>query len=797
MGKSLVIKIVGDASGYARELGKAEKGTESFGSKLKGMGKAGAVAAGAAGLALVTKGLMDSVGAAREAEKAQARLEGALKSANISYAKHGKAIDAAIQKTSRLAALDDEDLSDAYAKLVRTTGDVTKATDGMNLAADIARARNISLETATKAVEKAYLGSDAALKKFGVSVPKVSDATDQLKERIKGLQEKLQGATGATKEALLAQIEAAKGHMKAAKEADKQATSMNALEKATKQFAGSAEAYGKTSAGAQERFQVAIENLQESIGKKLLPVLAKLTEKATEVVTWLEKNGPTIGEVFKKVAAVVEAALKPTINLIENVLKIVGDVVKGVKAIIDGDWGKAWDAFSDIPKRVIDIVTGTFLALPKMLGEAALSVGRSIAEKIGEGLQALPGKLLDALGLAAQGLTQLPGVLASAARAIGGKILDAIGEGLSGTIGGLGDLGGKIAGLLGGIGEAGSAAFNAAKAVGGRVLGAIGDGLSGTIGGLGDLGGKIAGLLGGIGEAGSAVWNAAKGAGGRILDGIVAAIRAYVGVGNAIADRISNAVSAIAGDLLGAGRNIAEKIKDGLSATVGFGTALFGLLKRGAENVAGDVIGLGKKLAGWVKQGVSSVGDLLSGAFVSAVNRAIDLLNAAIRAYNAIPLAPNIPQIPKVGGGSTSSSGGSSAGVNPPGQNPRSPTSVSEPAPVLRATQGAPAPVSNVPPSPGTQAALQGRPQVGGPQPFAEGGIVTRPVVGLLGEAGPEAVMPIEKLPGLMRGRGGWPGRQLVLQLHVHGSLIHERELGRVIQEALLDLRRTSPGLGF
>ena len=110
-----------------------------MGSALGGIGKAAGLAGVAVGGALVV-GLKKSIEAAQESEKAQARLAQALSSAGISMEKYGGSIDAAIQKTSKLAALDDEELSDSFAKLVRTTGDVGKATEGMGLAADIARA---------------------------------------------------------------------------------------------------------------------------------------------------------------------------------------------------------------------------------------------------------------------------------------------------------------------------------------------------------------------------------------------------------------------------------------------------------------------------------------------------------------------------------------------------------------------------------------------------------------------------------------------------------------------------------
>lgn len=341
------VEIVGDAASIEQAFGKASKAGGRF-DGVMGKLKLGAAGAAAGGIAVLGKSLIDSVGKAKEAEQAQARLESALSSANVSYAKHGDAIDKAIDKTSKLAAIDDEELSDAFAKLVRTTGNVTKATEGMSLAANIARARNISLEKATGIVEKAMIGQTRGLKSVGV-------------------------------------------------ELDKGMTSTQALEKAQAQFAGAAEKHGATAAGAQEKLGVAFENLQEKVGQKLLPVLAKLAIKLTDMITWAETNWPK----FQKAAEPVFDAIKVVIdNLIDKIKAIattVAGIVKIIQGIKDGSWSTVW---AGIKQVVVDglggIVTAT-LELPvkilKALGEKAWAglsaVGGWIKNKILDGLEGI------------------------------------------------------------------------------------------------------------------------------------------------------------------------------------------------------------------------------------------------------------------------------------------------------------------------------------------------------------------------------------------------------------------------
>jgi hypothetical protein len=321
---------------------------------MKSMGKAAALGglAIAGGLAY---GLKKSVDAALEAEKAELRFSDAMNTVNATAAQRAAAQEK-ISQLSRQAAIDDEDLSDVYAKLVRTTGDVAKATEGMALSADIARARNISLEAASKMVEKAMNGNEAAFSRIGLKLKDTASAQDVLAE-------------------------------------------------AQKRFGGAAEEYGKTAAGAQERFGVAVENLQEKIGAKLLPVLAKLMELSLKVIESIERNWPKIAEVIMPVLERVAAAIRQftadvqriweqhgetimkvvtfafnTIrSAIENTLTIIRGIVNVVMGLLTGDWERAWEGIKGI-------VQGVFNAI-KLLLTTAITVWAEIGGRIGTALK--------------------------------------------------------------------------------------------------------------------------------------------------------------------------------------------------------------------------------------------------------------------------------------------------------------------------------------------------------------------------------------------------------------------------
>ncbi len=65
--------------------------------------------------------------------------------------------------------------------------------------------------------------------------------------------------------------------------------------------------------------------------------------------------------------------------------------------------------------------------------------------------------------------------------------------------------------------------------------------------------------------------------------------------------------------------------------------------------------------------------------------------------------------------------------------------------------------------------------------PMADGGIVTRPTQALIGEAGAEAVIPLDRMGGM--------GQKVTI--NVAGSVISEGQLQSVIQDVLYNLNRT------
>lgn len=483
--RSLTVRIVGDVQDYIRKLQQAEAATSRHGKALHGAGQAhaafGRSVAGAAGVLLGGAGLVSalhsSIDAAVKSQEVQRRSEQQLKALGISYEQHAKQIESVIQKQSQLSALDDEDLQSSFTNLVRVTKDVNRALELNGVAADVARGKNVSLEQATMIVTKASLGQLGALKRMGVEIPPVTAAVDALKDS----------------KAKYTQAELA-----AAKAADATATRQQAVQQLQRQFAGQAEAYGKTAAGAQDRLRVASENLRESIGEALLPTVEKV---ANGVSGWLGK-AENLEKVQRGVNGVVETATKVVGALWPQVQRAAGAADAVAKAV--GGWDKAFM-----------LVTGGLLA-SKMIGLANSIGGRNgLTNAVFRATLSITGKggLLGAL-------SAIPAAIATSV-IVTKVVRDLTGSESAGNVAG-GAAGGAAAGGL-----LGKVAGNAGRGVkAGGPVGAV-------VGALVNPDSVGAGLIpvwdgarwAGVSDAGQAYWTQQRAASG--LGSPVAGLDAY------------------------------------------------------------------------------------------------------------------------------------------------------------------------------------------------------------------------------------------------------------------------------
>lgn len=195
--------------------------SRSIGSMLASV-KAGYFAVATA-VAATAAAVITSVKAYALSEAAQVRLQNAVRNAGSSYKTYGSELERVIKASSRMAAVDDEEVSDALATLVQNTKDVTKAQELLGLALDVSRAKKKDLGSTAVVLGKVYNGNVGALKRFGVQVKEGSSVVEAFAQ--------LQDMAG-----------------------------------------GAAEAYGASTAGAADKIGIEWENLQESAGQAAVKV---------------------------------------------------------------------------------------------------------------------------------------------------------------------------------------------------------------------------------------------------------------------------------------------------------------------------------------------------------------------------------------------------------------------------------------------------------------------------------------------------------------------------------------------
>jgi hypothetical protein len=293
--KKIEVQILGDATSLSRAFGQAEKSTSRLGSA---MGKVGAVAK-IAGLAIVGGigvGLERSIKAAMEAETAQKRLDQSFKNVGLSSTKYA----AQLQKTedaARKLGFTEIDTEGALGSLITATGNVGKATADLAVAQDVARFKGIGLVDATKMMTMAMTGSQRAAKQLGITVSPVSTTYDTLKASM--------GKTiDATEKLRLAH----------AKLIDKQLTGQAVIDAVNAKVQGQGAAFAATAAGGMAQFHAQLSHLEEVIGAALLPSLGKVITALSSLIDWLSsspeaaKVASTALMVLKDVMSVVVAA---------------------------------------------------------------------------------------------------------------------------------------------------------------------------------------------------------------------------------------------------------------------------------------------------------------------------------------------------------------------------------------------------------------------------------------------------------------------------------------------------------
>ena len=238
-----------------KDIGKMEKKFGDFANRTAKKFGLAAIAAGA----FAAKIGYDAVKAAMEDQKSQVLLANSLRNTVGATDATIAATEEYITAMQAEFGVADDQLRPALANLAAVTGDVGKAQSLLGVSMDIAAAKTIGLDAASKLVSKAYGGNIGALKKL---FPQISAATVKSKDFAGAMRE----ISGETK--------------------------------------GAAAAAANTFAGQMERIKLAFGEASESLGYKLIPQIKSFADliinKAIPAIQkFVDENGDKIAAGFK------------------------------------------------------------------------------------------------------------------------------------------------------------------------------------------------------------------------------------------------------------------------------------------------------------------------------------------------------------------------------------------------------------------------------------------------------------------------------------------------------------------
>lgn len=393
MARKIEVEIVGDTSKLERSLRSAGTESESFGSKLTGMGKMAALGLGAAGvggaLAVAKIGWDEYAQSAKVAAQTNAVLKSTGGIANIT----AKGVDNLAQSIMRKTGIDDEEIKASENMLLTFTNVRNEAGKGNDVftratqtVTDMSVALGESGSSAAIQLGKALndpIKGITALQRVGVSFTQTQ--RDQIQAMVDS------GNTMGAQKMILGEL--------------------------SKEFGGSATAAGKTFSGQINILHQEFNNWAGDLVAKVIPYLTRL-------LTWIQANWPTIRDTIKQgfdairpvlvafgelVVAVVQkfrdhwSQIRP---IVMNVAAAIGDAVKIITAalqlvadVLHGRWGAAWQDARHIVSAFVDGIDHELRALVGIVKGVMSTVGSAVVSGLKAPINGLIA-LLDAFHIA-------------------------------------------------------------------------------------------------------------------------------------------------------------------------------------------------------------------------------------------------------------------------------------------------------------------------------------------------------------------------------------------------------------
>lgn len=229
----LMLKVKGDASGAKTEL--ASLGKALGGSKTAMGGLVQGIATGAVAIE-AARFLAGTIERAKDMQAESAKLQVSIRDSGGDFTTYAGGIKIAETAAISMGYTDDQ-MTAALSNLTTMTGSASKAMNDYGLVMDLARFRNIDLASAAAMVSKVEEG------KLGVVIRTLPFLKSTM-------------------------------------------TAEEALAALREHVAGQAEAYSKTGAGAADMLNARYDELQETIGFRLLPIATKFVTVLSDLVGW-------------------------------------------------------------------------------------------------------------------------------------------------------------------------------------------------------------------------------------------------------------------------------------------------------------------------------------------------------------------------------------------------------------------------------------------------------------------------------------------------------------------------------
>jgi hypothetical protein len=310
----------------------------------------------------VTAGLTKAVKAAAEDQKSQEQLKIALENTVGANKLQVAAVEDSVTALMYQTATADDALRPALSKLVRATGDVTQAQKLLKIGLDVAAGSGRSLESVTTALSRAALGNFTALTRLGIPL-------DQNAVKAKDL------------DGVLGSLSAS--------------------------FSGAATKNAQTFEGQITTLKIALGELEETVGKQLIPILSDYAQVLVDLTTdtqgaesstkkWFDriatgiqevaKNTPALGPLLRAVGLVNSEVRDQAAALRQN-SQVTSRVTKNIKdlTVAEDDSAKSTKAASAAKDKAAAAAKKHAAALAKAK-EAAAEMKRQ-AEELAQAIQ--------------------------------------------------------------------------------------------------------------------------------------------------------------------------------------------------------------------------------------------------------------------------------------------------------------------------------------------------------------------------------------------------------------------------